>query len=46
MLTFFDTWLPYIYLYGVGGVFFAIGLFIAVKSGALNLQKKRQPLLV
>ncbi len=41
MLTFSDTWLPFIYLYGVGGIFFLIGMIIIRKSGAINLNKKR-----
>ncbi len=41
MTSFFNTWLPYIYLYGVGGVFFVAGMWITVKSGALDLKKKR-----
>lgn len=35
------TWLPLIYLYGVGGIFFLIGMIIIKKSGAINLQRKR-----
>ncbi|MCB9247981.1 MAG: hypothetical protein H6613_05290 [Ignavibacteriales bacterium] len=41
MPTFFDTWLPFIYLYGVGGIFFLIGMIIIRKSGAINLNKKK-----
>ena len=41
MLTFADTWLPYIYLYGVGGIFFLVGMIIIRKSGAINLNIKR-----
>jgi hypothetical protein len=40
MLTFFDVWLPYIYLYGAGGIFFIIGLLITKKAGAMNLNRK------
>ena len=40
MISFFNSWLPFIYLYGVGGVFFFSGLYIIVKSGSLNLKKK------
>lgn len=36
MLTFYDTWLPFIYLYGVGGVAFLIGMYLIIKTGALN----------
>ena len=35
------TWLPFIYLYGVGGFFFLIGMTIVKKSGAMDLTKKR-----
>ena len=40
MPSFFNTWLPYVYLYGVGGLFFLIGLIIIRKSGAIDLKKK------
>jgi hypothetical protein len=40
MPSFFNTWLPFIYLYGVGGIFFFTGMYIIKKSGALNLKKK------
>jgi hypothetical protein len=41
MLTFFDTWFPFIYLYAVGGFFFLVGMIIIRKSGAINLAIKR-----
>jgi hypothetical protein len=41
MLSFENTWLPFIYLYGVGGFFFIIGIIITLKSGALDLKKKK-----
>jgi hypothetical protein len=41
MPPFSHTWLPYIYLYGVGGIFFVIGIIITKKSGAMNLKKKK-----
>jgi hypothetical protein len=41
MPSFFNTWLPFIYLYGVGGIAFFIGMLIVTKSGALNLKIKR-----
>ena len=44
MPSFFNTWLPFIYLYGVGGLFFLIGMLIVVKSKALDLSKKRHRL--
>lgn len=40
MIDFFNTWLPFIYLYGVGGIFFFAGMYIIVKSGSLNLKRK------
>jgi len=41
MPTFANTWLPFIYLYGVGGVFFLSGLIITKKSNAVNFEKKQ-----
>ncbi|OGU54534.1 MAG: hypothetical protein A2V66_02645 [Ignavibacteria bacterium RBG_13_36_8] len=41
MPSFFNSWLPFIYLYVIGGFFFLIGLIIARKSGALNIKIKR-----
>ena len=38
-LTFYHTWLPFIYLYGAGGVAFLIGMFLIIKTGALSLNK-------
>ena len=35
---FFTIWLPFIYLYGVGSIFFVLGMIIIKKSGAVNLQ--------
>jgi hypothetical protein len=40
MPSFFNSWFPFIYLYGVGGIFFFFGLFIIKKSGAIDLEKK------
>ncbi len=40
MPSFFDTWLPFIYLYVVGGIFFLVGMIIVRKSGALNLKEE------
>jgi len=40
MPSFFNAWLPFIYLYGIGGIFFFTGIFIIRKSGAINLSKK------
>ncbi len=41
MLPFSRVWLPLIYLYGVGGLFFLIGMIIIKKSKAIDLTKKR-----
>ncbi|MFC2136478.1 hypothetical protein ACFLTH_17830 [Bacteroidota bacterium] len=41
MPSFFNSWLPFIYLYGVGGFFFFVGMIIARKSGALDFKLKR-----
>lgn len=41
MPSFYNTWLPFIYLYGVGGIFFVSGLVIVKKAGAYNPQNKR-----
>lgn len=40
MPPFESTWLPYLYLYGVGGLFFVSGMIIIKKSKALNTEKK------
>jgi hypothetical protein len=39
-MPFTHTWLPYIYLYGVGGLLFLIGVVVTVKSGSLDLKRK------
>ena len=39
MLDFSRTWLPYLYLYGVGGSIFMIGIFIIIRSNSLNLDR-------
>ena len=36
MLDTFRTWLPFIYLYGVGGLAFLIGIALIIKTNALN----------
>ncbi|NUN10438.1 MAG: hypothetical protein HUU54_14785 [Ignavibacteriaceae bacterium] len=41
MPTFSETWLPYIYLYGVGGLFFLVGMIIIRKSKSLDLNKRQ-----
>ena len=39
ILTFYHTWLPFIYLYGVGGIAFLIGMFLIIRNRALILEK-------
>jgi hypothetical protein len=41
MLSFENTWLPFIYLYGGGGLFFLIGIIITKKAGAMDFKKKK-----
>ena len=41
MLDFSRTWLPYFYLYGVGGAIFLIGMFIILKARSLKKEQKR-----
>ena len=40
MPSFENTWLPFIYLYGVGGAFFLGGMIIIKKAKAINFEKK------
>ena len=37
MLDFSRTWLPFIYLYGAGGIAFVIGTILIIKTNALDL---------
>ena len=39
-MPFSHAWLPYIYLYGVGGLLFGSGLLITIKSGSLDLKRQ------
>ncbi len=39
-MPFTHAWLPYIYLYGVGGLLFGSGLIITIKSGSLDLKRQ------
>ena len=41
MTEFFNNWLPFIYLYGVGGMLFLFGLVFLRKTGAIDIKKKR-----
>ena len=38
-LTFYHTWLPFIYLYGVGGIAFLIGMYLITNTRALSSDK-------
>ena len=40
MLDFTRTWLPFIYLYGVGGIIFILGMNLVLKSGSLDLKRR------
>ena len=35
-MNFYQTWLPFFYLYGVGGIAFLLGTFLIYKTGALR----------
>ena len=39
LLDFDRIWLPYIYLYGIGGGIFMIGIYIILKSKSLKLHR-------
>ena len=41
MVDFQRVWLPYMYLYIVGGGIFAIGMYIILKSNSLNRDRGR-----
>ena len=40
-MDFFRTWLPFIYLYGVGGIVFTVGLILILQTKALRPSYKR-----
>ena len=40
MFDFSRTWLPFIYLYGVGGIIFLLGMFLILKSDSLILKRR------
>ncbi len=40
MPTFDNTWLPFIYLYLVGGIFFLSGMIIVKRTKAINFERK------
>jgi|TARA_B100001142_G_scaffold9032_1_gene8802 hypothetical protein len=35
-MDFFRTWLPFIYLYGVGGIIFSVGVILILRTKALR----------
>ena len=41
MLDFSRTWLPFIYLYGVGGGIFIVGMIIIVRARSIKLDRPR-----
>ena len=40
-MDFYQTWLQFIYLYGVGGIAFIIGMIIIIRSNALRVKFQR-----
>ena len=36
-MNFYQTWLPFFYLYGIGGIAFLLGTFLIYKTGALRV---------
>lgn len=38
-LTFFRTWLPVIYLYGVGGIIFFGGMILILKAKSIKIER-------
>ncbi|MBC8322253.1 MAG: hypothetical protein H8E70_01650 [Candidatus Marinimicrobia bacterium] len=41
MLSFSQTWLPYIYLYGVGGGLFIVGIWLILRHKSLDFQRRK-----
>lgn len=41
-----DTWLPFFYHYGVGGLLFTLSLIVAVRTGAVRWSRPRDRRLV
>ncbi|MEA3287435.1 MAG: hypothetical protein U9Q77_08685 [Candidatus Marinimicrobia bacterium] len=39
MDLFSHSWLPFIYLYGLGGILFLSGIFITLKAGSFDLKR-------
>lgn len=40
-MEFSRTWLPYIYLYAVGGIFFLTGLILVMRHRSLNIKFRK-----
>ena len=40
-MEFANTWLPFIYLYGVGGIAFVLGMLLILRTKALEVSFKR-----
>jgi len=41
MIDFYSTWLPYIYLYVGGGIFFLAGMIYIRKTKAIDMRLKK-----
>ena len=40
-MEFANTWLPFIYLYGVGGIAFVVGMLLILRTKALDVSFER-----
>ena len=40
-MDFAQTWLPYLYLYGVGGIAFGLGMILILQTKALRVSYNR-----
>ncbi len=40
-MEFANTWLPFIYLYGVGGIAFVVGMLLILRTKALEVSFER-----
>ncbi len=40
-MDFAQTWLPYLYLYGVGGIAFVLGMILIMRTRALRMSFHR-----
>ncbi|MBT4715785.1 MAG: hypothetical protein HOB84_13535 [Candidatus Marinimicrobia bacterium] len=41
MNLFSHSWLPFIYLYGLGGILFIAGIIITMKAGSFDLKRPK-----